>query len=668
MTDAKTQIGTMRTTAKGMGFVRLPDSEEDVVIEPEFLNKALHGDTVEIILTGKHFDTKKGRATKTGQQGGFEQQAGQVVRIVERAKIDYVGTLIKDGNQWVVKADDRRMYVDIAITKAKSEQELIDNNNKKVLARISKWDSAQPQPEGEIIKVIGEKGLHETEIQSIILDRGIDTNFPPEVDKEAEYIKKTEHPLNPEEIKKRKDFRGTFTCTIDPVDAKDFDDALSIRVLPSLNKEGSGGVLYEIGIHIADVSYYVREGTELNREALKRATSIYLVDRTIPMLPEVLSNDLCSLNPHEDRFAFAAVFVMDMEGTVHERWFGRTVINSTKRFSYETAQESLNTKGSGEYFEELNTFNQIAYKLRVEKFKKGAIDFETEEVKFKLDSKGTPIEVVKKARLDTHKLVEEFMLLANREVASYIFDHIKNKAKLAAIYRIHDLPDPDRIGDLSIFLKALGHDLPVKQGKVSSQDINKLLRSIEGSPEESLIKTATIRSMAKAIYSTNNIGHFGLAFTYYTHFTSPIRRYPDLVVHRILQNILDGNTNPTDDEWKTYEHIANHSTEKEIAAAEAERASIKYKQVEFMSTHIGEVFEGMISGVTDWGLYIEEKNSKCEGMVPLRELGNDFYTLNRKTYTIEGERTKKKFRLGDTVKFRVAKADLENKTLDYRLL
>jgi ribonuclease R len=381
------------------------------------------------------------------------------------------------------------------------------------------------------------------------------------------------------------------------------------------------------------------------------------------MLPEVLSNDLCSLNPHQDRFAFSAVFIMDINGNIDERWFGKTVINSNHRFSYESAQESLDTKG--EYFKELDILNTIAKKLQHANYHKGAIDFETEEVKFKLDEHGKPLGVYKKARLDTHKLVEEYMLLANREVAEFIYKFQKNKADRASLYRIHDLPDEDRIEDLALFLKALGYHLPVKQGKVTSQDINNLLKTIEGKPEESLIKTATIRSMAKAIYSPQNIGHFGLGFEYYTHFTSPIRRYPDLMVHRILQDILTNNKKKVKDEFSQLQKIASHATEKEIAAAEAERASIKYKQVEYMSAHIGEEFDGVISGVTEWGIFVEDINTKCEGLVALRELNDDYYVFNKKTYSVQGEKTRKTYRLGDKVRFKVTKADLDAKTLDY---
>lgn len=653
--EKKHIIGTIRTTGKGLGFVDIEEMEEDVVIEPEFVNHALNGDKVEIILTGKRFKVKKGRpGQKTpAEQGGFEEQTGQVVKVIDRAKKQFVGSLVvREGANWLIP-DDRKMYVPLVVPEAKPEQ-----IGKKALIKMTGWPTGQQYPHGEVVQILGEKGDHETEMQSIILDRGIDTNFPPQVDKEAHDIEKKEKPLPENEIAQRRDFRGTFTCTIDPADAKDFDDALSLKDL--------GNGKYEIGVHIADVAYYVRPGTELDREALNRATSIYMVDRTIPMLPEVLSNDLCSLNPHEDKFAFSAVFVMDMEGTIHERWFGRSVINSDKRFSYEEAQKSLDTKG--EHFEILDTLNKISFKLRAEKYKNGAIDFETEEVKFKLDAHGKPIEVIKKQRLDTHKLIEEYMLLANKEVAKFIYDYQKKAGEGISIYRIHDLPDQERIADLSLFLQALGYHLPVKQGKVSSQDINTLLKSIEGKPEESLIKTATIRSMAKAIYSTKNIGHFGLAFQFYTHFTSPIRRYPDLVVHRVLDSILKGDKNAVKDQLRSLEKIATHSTDKEIDAAEAERASIKYKQVEFMAEHVGEEFNGIISGVTEWGLYIEEEKSRCEGMVPLRELGDDYYVFNKKTYSIEGDRTKKKFRLGDKVRFRVVKADLDAKTLDYAMV
>lgn len=630
--------GTIRTSGKGMGFVAVDNMEDEVIVEPEFVNHALNGDRVEIVLSGTKF--------KTGEK------SGQVVKILERAKKQFVGLLVqKEGGIWLLP-DDRKMYVNVLVTGSDLPV------GKKVLVRIKSWNENESYPMGEVVKVLGEKGDHETEIQSIILDRGIDTNFPEAVDAEAKTIGENGKPLPEDEIARRRDFRGTTTFTIDPVDAKDFDDALSIKEL--------GQNEYEIGVHIADVSYYVRENTNLDFEAQKRSFSVYLVDRTIPMLPEVLSNDLCSLNPNEDRFSFSAVFKMDSNGTVKERWFGRTVIHSNKRFSYETAQEVLNNK-SGELYKELDTLNKIAKKLAKANYDKGAIEFEQEEVRFKLDQNGKPLDVYKKERLDTHKLIEEFMLLANREVAKFISDK-KQTVSGAGIYRIHDNPDAERLEELALFLQALGFHLPVKQGKISSKDINILLKQIEGSPEESLIKTATIRSMAKAIYSTKNIGHFGLGFKFYTHFTSPIRRYPDLMVHRILQDILDGNAKGEKNEFKTFERISSHATEKEIAAAEAERASIKYKQVEYMSSHIGEEFDGIISGVTEWGIYVEDARTKCEGMVPLRELGDDFYVFNKRTYSVVGQKTKNKYRLGDKVRFRVARADLDSKTLDYKIV
>jgi len=666
--EKKVLTGTIRTTAKGLGIVTVDSLDEQVIIEPEFVNHALHGDEVEIIITGKRFKVERGRpASRLGgpgqktqseqgkpvsHQGGHAEPAGQVVKILRRAKKQFVGELTEDKGRMWLKPDDRKVYVHFLVSGEKS------GVGKKVLVKMTQWEKNEQFPTGEIIQVLGEKGNHETEIQSIILDRNIDTHFPPEVEHEAEEIEEREKPLRADEIALRRDFRNTLTVTIDPFDAKDFDDALSLKKLEN--------GLYEIGIHIADVSHYVREGTALDHEAQKRSFSVYLVDRTIPMLPEILSNDLCSLNPNQDRFAFSAVFTMDLEGAIKDRWFGKTVINSNKRFSYEEAQDSLDKKGL--YFEELSLLNSIAKKLKHDNYLEGAIEFEQDEVKFKLDENGKPLSVQKKERLDTHKLIEEFMLLANREVAEFIFKFQKGKSNAASIYRIHDVPHSERIEELSLFLKALGYHLPVKQGKTTSQDINTLLKGIEGKPEASLIRTATIRSMAKAIYSPKNIGHFGLAFEYYTHFTSPIRRYPDLVVHRVLENILTNNKQKVKDEFRLMRTISEHATEKEIAAAEAERASIKYKQVEYMSERIGQEFDGIISGVTEWGIYVEEVNTKCEGMVPLREMNNDYYVFNRKTYSVKGEKTKKEFRLGDNVRFKVMKADLDGKTLDYKLV
>jgi ribonuclease R len=637
-TDRPVMTGKMTITGKGVGYVKNPEFKEDIEIQNHFLNTALHGDEVEVSLHAK----EEGR-----------RQTGEVTKIITRAKMGFVGVIDKENGHAFLVPDDKKMYVDIMIPAGKNMGAV---TGQKAFVMITKWTDPKKSPEGEVRQILGNKGDNDVEMLSIVLEKGFDTDFPDEVVAEAHEIEKNERAIPADEVAKRRDMRDTFTSTIDPVDAKDFDDALSIKELAGGN--------YEIGVHIADVSHYVREGSALDAEALKRGCSIYLVDRTIPMLPHVLSNDVCSLNPNEDKLTFSAVFEMSPSGEVLSKWFGRTVINSDKRFSYEEAQGIIDA-GTGEFSKELLTFKSLAEALRKEKVANGAIDFETTEVKFRLDATGKPIEVYKKERLETHKLVEDFMLLANKEVAKYIItEHEKRKEAPLGIYRNHDLPTAERLADLSIFLKALGYDLDVKNKQVTPKDIQNIITEATGDANEQLIKTATIRSMAKAVYGTANIGHFGLAFKYYTHFTSPIRRYPDLLVHRILQDTLDGKKT---DERKAafYMKAAKQSSDREVSASDAERASIKYKQVEYMVAHIGKEFDGIITGVTDWGIYVEEAETKCEGMVKLRDLNDDFYTLNQKAYTVTGSTTGKKFTLGDKVRIKVLGADMEKRMIDY---
>jgi len=633
--------GQLILTARGVGFLTHPEFKEDIRIPAHNIKSALHGDTVKVEV----FKPKK--------RG--EQPEGRITKILERNRLKFVGSVLVEKNKKYVLPDDRKFPGTILIPKNESKKV---RDEQKVLVKVF-WEN-DGQPKGNILEIIGDKGDHEVEMKSILLEKGIDINFPKEVEKEARDIAQKEKPIPQAEIKNRRDYRSVNTFTIDPVDAKDFDDAISIKKLPDGN--------FEIGIHIADVSHYVKEGTALDKEAGERGFSVYLVDRTIPMLPEVLSNDLCSLNPNEDKLAFSAIFKMNLKGKVLKKWFGKTVINSNKRFTYEEAQGILNEK-KGKFSNELLTLNKIAKELSKEKQRTGAIDFATDEVRFELDENGEPIKIYKKERLDTHKLVEEYMLLANKEVALFLFKFEKDNGnkKGPSIYRIHDAPNPEKLADLGIFLRALGYEIDLGKENITSKDLQLLMKKIEGKAEEALIKTATLRTMAKAVYSTKNIGHFGLAFQYYTHFTSPIRRYPDLLVHRILWKYLSGGKVKSKD-FERYTKMAREASDKEIKAAEAERDSIKYKQVEYMEDHIGKVFNGTITGVTEWGIYIEEENTKAEGMVKISELGDDYYNLDKKTYSIIGEKTKKKFSLGDQVKFKVVDANPEKRTLDFVLV
>lgn len=649
----ETLTGPLSVSGKGTGYFSVPQKEseprtdETIEIQKEFLNKAFPGDTVEVrrrpeLLWGK--------------------VQGEVLKVVSRARMEFVGVVDKHGDMFYLIPDDRRMYTDIVLEKGKLG---FVEPGMKVVVKVTSWSEKQPAPVGEIVRVIGKKGEHNTEMQAIVYEKGFQIEFPEGVDEEAEHIKTEEAKpeVIAEQVKVRRDMRDVLTFTIDPADAKDFDDALSIKTI--------GPDLYEIGVHIADVSHFVRPGTLLDAEGRRRALSVYLVDRTIPMLPEILSNDLCSLNPHEDKYTFSAVFHITRSGEIKDKWFGKTIIHSDHRFSYEEAQEVLD-KGEGPHHDDLSIMREIAKIFEKKKFENGAINFETDEVKFVLDEAGKPIKVYRKERKDTHRMIEEYMLLANREVAEYIFksNEKPNRKGAQSVYRIHDAPNKERIEDLATFLKALGFELKVKDGEVTAKDINTLLRQVEGNPNEELIKTATIRSMAKAIYSTKNIGHFGLGFTYYAHFTSPIRRYPDLVVHRLLERELKVGK-IEQDEFAYYEKVSMECSDREKQAADAERGSIKYKQVEYMQEHVGEEFEGTITGVTDWGLYIEEKETKCEGMMKTKDLGtlfNDMFDFNPKTYSITGQKTGKKITLGDTIRFKVMAADLEKRLLDYAVV
>lgn len=635
--------GVISVTRGGVGFVPHEDFEEDIYISRKRIDIALNGDTVQV----KILKTKK-------KEGRAE---GEVVKILKRATEDFVGVLKKGPGAPVFEADNPRMHAQIRI---KDAGDAVVGD--KVVVKIVRWKSASVDPVGEVIQILGKAGEHETEMQSVMVTHGFSESFPEDVLKEAETIGK-KPAVSEEDIRARRDMRKVHTFTIDPKTAKDFDDAISIQTLEN------GDV--EVGVHIADVSHYVQEGSLLDKEARKRATSVYLVDRVIPMLPEVLSNDICSLNPNEDRLAFSAIFTFKIyKGrtfVIKDRWFGRSVIRSQHRFTYQSAQEVIDKK-EGTFKDELLLADEIAKALRKEREKKGAISFDTEEVGFELDKDGKPIRVFVKERLETMKLIEELMLLANREVAEWIGTHCKDKEshQQTFIYRIHDTPDPDKIEELQIFLKAIGYDLGKDGHQIKSKDIDKLLRDVKGKPEEMLIQMATLRSMAKAIYSHKNIGHFSLGFQHYTHFTSPIRRYPDIIAHRILWSHL-GGTEISKKEMEAYQKAAITSSEREVAAVQAERESVKYKQVEFMQDKVGQEFEAIVTGVTEHGLYLAEKESRAEGMAHVSSLGDDYYDYDQKKYALVGKKGNK-YRLGDTVKVILKVANLETKQIDWEVV
>jgi ribonuclease R len=628
--------GKVDMTSDGSAYIVSEDEfEEDIYVAPRKLRNALHGDIVKVYVYAKNRGRKKD---------------GEVVEILQRAKMDFTGIIKLSDRFAFFVPDDRKMLHDIFIP--------LDGLNGakdgyKAIAKIVDWPEDAKNPIGEITHVLGKQGENNAEMNAILADYGFPLAFPDEVEKQAESIKEE---ITKEEIARRRDFREVLTFTIDPADAKDFDDAISFQKLKNGN--------VEVGVHIADVSHYVKPGSALDKEAFERGTSVYLVDRVIPMLPERLSNGLCSLRPNEDKLCFSAVFELDNDANVIEQWFGRTIIHSDTRFSYEDAQEILENK-SGTHSEELLKLNELAYILRERKFKHGAISFESVEIKFRLDDQGKPLGVYVKERKDAHKLIEDFMLLANKKVAEFVAKKGKGKQKLTFVYRSHDSPKEDALLNFSQFASKFGYKIDISSGRETARSLNFLMADVEGKKEQNVLTQLAIRSMAKAVYTTKKHSHYGLAFDYYTHFTSPIRRYPDVMVHRLLELYLAEGKSVNEEE---YEKMSIHSSQMEKKAADAERASVKYKQAEFLQNNIGEEFNGIISGLTEWGMYVEIISNKCEGMIRLRDLNDDFYVLDEKNYCIIGQRRKKKYQLGDEVTIMVKKVDLGKRQIDFTLV
>ncbi|MFT4790973.1 MAG: ribonuclease R [Arcticibacterium sp.] len=641
--------GRVDITGKGNAYIIIEGFDDDIFIPFNKLKKAFHKDTVEVYI----YPRRKGKKLE-----------GEIMSVVKRFKESFVGIIEIQERFAFVRMSDFRMYTDFFIPQNAFNGA---KDGDKVVVEMAKWEDNSSSPEGRITQVLGTPGEHNTEIHAILAAYGLPYEFPFEV---TEFANQIDTSIKASEIAKRRDMRDVLTFTIDPKDAKDFDDALSFQILDNGH--------YEIGIHIADVSHYLEEGTILDDEAFERATSVYLVDRVVPMLPEVLSNEACSLRPHEEKYTFSAIFEINEDARVISEWFGRTVINSNERFAYEEAQHIIET-GSVEIPREISIreeaysvsneikaatiiMDRLAKLMRARRMNDGAISFDKVEVRFELDSKFNPTSVFFKESKDANKLIEEFMLLANKQVAAFIG---KQKPEKPFVYRIHDEPDEDKLMALQGVVSRFGHQLDFKSSKTMSQSLNKLLQNVKGKKEQNLVDTLAIRSMSKAVYTTNNIGHYGLAFDYYSHFTSPIRRYPDVMVHRLLQHYLDGATTA---EKEKIEKKCKHSSDMEGLAANAERESIKYMQIKFMEDHQDQEFIGVISGVTEWGMYVEIIDNKCEGMVRIRDIKGDYYAFDAKNYAIVGERKNKIFTLGDEVVVMVKSTDLEKRHLDFTLI